>query len=306
MDRVVVIANPVASQFTGGTHRDVMATLAKSHDVDAIWPSSTRETTEQARAAAEEGASVAIAMGGDGLVHHVAQGLVGQETALGIIPVGTTNVVARLLHIPSRPAKAVKLIERSPGPAILGVATMYLTRGSTDTEHHAVFAAGFGLDAEVVVEADRDPYRKYRFGSWHYARTALGVGIGRFPSRRPHVRVEVAGNSIEATTALVQFRDVYTYFGRIPLRTSIREPDPMTVLTLGRLRRHRIPSIASRAVSRRELDPVSGIDVWHGIDHLELEADPPVAAQADGESLGLVNAARIEWAPDALRVMAGP
>lgn len=306
MDRVVVIANPIASQFTGGTHRDVMSTLAKTHDVDAVWPSTTRETTEHAIKAADEGASVVVAMGGDGLVHHVAQGLVGRGASLGIIPVGTTNVVARLLQIPSRPSKAVKLIERSPGPAILGVATIRLTRESTATTHHALFAAGFGLDAEVVVEADRDPYRKYRFGSWHYARTALSVGVGRFPSRRPHVRVDLAGTWVEATTALIQFRDVYTYFGMIPLRTSSGEPDPMTVLTLDRLRRRRVPSIALRAILHRDLGAVAGVDLWHRVNHLELEADPPVAAQADGESLGLIDAATIEWTPEALHVIGGP
>lgn len=305
MDRVAVIANPVASQFTGGSHRDVMAALSASHDVQAMWPSSAPEATEAAVEAANDGIGIVVAMGGDGMVHHVAQGLVGTDSALGIIPAGTTNVVARLLGLPNRPAKAARLIARATSPTSVGVARMTLTRGATETVHHAVFACGLGLDAEVVVKADSDPYRKYRFGSIHYARTAFGVGIGSFPRRREHLRVRAGDRETDATTALVQFRRVYTYFGKVPLRFGPGMPDPMTVLTLGRLRRHRIPQIAGDALLGRDLSAVTGMDVWPEVGSVDVSADPPVAAQADGESLGMVDAAAISWEPDVLRVMGG-
>jgi len=306
MDHIVVIANPVASQFTGGSHRDVMAHLSKTHSVEAIWPSSATEATAAAAAAAATSkASIVVAMGGDGMVHHVSQGLVGTETALGIIPAGTTNVVARLLQIPSRPVKAARLIARSEGTTTIGVARMTLRRGTTETTHYGVFACGLGLDAEVVVKADSDPYRKYRFGSIHYARTAIGVGVRTFPSRRPHLSVTTDGQMMEATTALIQFRDVYSYFGKMPLRLSRRRPDPMTVLVMERLRRHRIPQITINVLAGRELESVKGIEVWLKVERVEVRADPPVAVQADGESLGMVDQATVDWFPDSLRVVGG-
>lgn len=305
MDRIVVIANPVASQFTGGAHRDVMSALARSHDTESVWPASAAEAGRIAGAAADEGAAVVVAMGGDGLVHHVAQGLIGKETALAIIPVGTTNVTARLLGVPGRTGRAIRLIERTPGPVSIGVARMRLLRGSATTTHHAIFAAGFGLDAEVVVEADRDPYRKYRFGSIHYARTALGIALGRFPSRKPHLSVRAHGREMEAVTSLIQFRDVYTYFGRIPVRVDTETPAPMTALVLDRLRRRRVPRIVLGALGSSSLEGVDGIEIWHGVDHLQLSADPPVAAQADGEALGMADGAEVDWLPDALQVIGG-
>jgi len=305
MDRLAVIANPVASQFTGGAHRDVMSTLSKTYDVEAIWPGSASEATEAARRSAEDGVSIVVAMGGDGMVHHVAQALVGSESTLGIVPVGTTNVVARLLNLPKRAPKAARLIATPSPPRIFGVATMTLMRGTTETTHHAIFACGFGLDAEVVIEADRDPYRKYRFGSIHYARTAFGVGIKTFPSRRPHLDVVSGNQSSRATAVLVQFRDIYTYFGKIPITLASNPPDPMTALVLGRLRRRRIPQIAINALSKRSLGAVDEIEVWETVKTLDLKADPPVAIQADGESLGMVDAARVEWTPEALRLVGG-
>lgn len=305
MERVVVIANPVASQFTGGSHRDVMAELSKTHEVEALWPGSAPEATFAATQAVEEAATIVVAMGGDGMVHHVSQALVGTGTALGIIPAGTTNVVARLFDIPSRHSKAARLIGRDPTPTPTGTARMTLRRGETETVHHAVFACGLGLDAEVVRVADSDPYRKYRFGSLHYARSALGVGFKAFPSVKPHVAFRAEGHQAEGTTALVQFREVYTYFGRIALRLGDADPEPMSALILERLRRRRIPNIFFSALTHRDLGGIEGFEVWHDIKALTFDADPPVAAQADGESLGQVDGGVIEWEPDSLRVITG-
>ena len=305
MERVVVIANPVASQFTGGSHRDVMAELAKTHMVQAVWPGSAPEATEAARVAVEGGAAVVVAMGGDGMVHHVSQGLVGSDTALGIVPAGTTNVVARLFDIPSRHAKAARLIGDDPDPRTVGTVRLTLSRGEVRTVHHAVFACGFGLDAEAVSVADADPYRKYRFGSIHYARSALSVGFKDYPSIRPHVEFSTDGHEARGTTALVQFRAVYTYFGRIALRFTDRPPDPMSVLVLERMKRRRIPSIFFSALFHRDLGAIEGFEVWEHVKKLELNADPPVPVQADGESLGLVDGGSVEWQPDTLRVIAG-
>lgn len=304
MARIAVIANPVASQFTGGAHRDVMSVLSGAHETEAIWPSSATEASEMAAAAALE-FEVVVAMGGDGMVHHVAQGLVGSQAALGIVPAGTTNVLARLAAIPSRPAKAATLIASAPPPKAFGVATITVSHGATETVHHAIFACGVGLDAEVVAKADQEPYRKYRFGSIHYMRTAVGVALGRFSSRKPHVEVTSGERKVNASTALVQFRRVYTFFGPLPIRLAEAHPNPMTVLTLDRLRRSRVPQVAIDALFGRDLEKVKGAEVWEGVEALTLEADPPMAIQADGESLGITSAATIRWSPDALRIVAG-
>jgi diacylglycerol kinase (ATP) len=307
MDRIVVVANPSASQFTGGAHRTVMSALRRGAEVETVWPETAADAEAKAAQAVESGANIVAAMGGDGIVHHVAQGLVDTGASLGIIPVGTTNVIARLLGIPSNPAKAARLmIEQATPIRTLGTARMTLTRGSVETTHHAVFACGFGLDAAVVLEADKDPYRKYRFGSLHYARTALGVALKDFPRRRPHVTVEEGGSQWEAIAALLQFRQVYTYFGQIPLRVSSELPDPMTLLTISRLRRRRVPRIITTLLRNGDLGAVPEMTVVTHVKRVEIGASPPVAAQADGESLGLVDAGMVEWAPSSLRVLAGP
>jgi hypothetical protein len=113
----------------------------------------------------------------------------------------------------------------------------------------------------------------------------------------------VGDRTAEATTTLVQFRSVYTYFGRIPLRLGPETPDPMTVLVMGRLRRHRIPQIVADVTTGRDLSAVTEMDVWPRVESVDVEAETPVAAQADGESLGMVDGARMQWAPESLKVI---
>jgi diacylglycerol kinase family enzyme len=301
MHRFVVIANPSASQFTGGAHRDIMSLLGKQGDVEAIWPETASDAESRSAKAADSGADVVIAMGGDGIVHHVAQGLIGTGVPMGIIPAGTTNVVARLLGIPSKPLKAARTIVDGSTRS-LGTVEMTLARGAVETTHHAVFACGIGLDATVVVEADKDPYRKYRFGSIHYATTALRVALRDFPRQKPDVIVTIGDQQDAVTAAQVQFREIYTYFGAFPVRLASVPPDPMTVLTLGRLHRRRVPRIMFTLLRQGDLDTIPEIRTYTGVDAFEFEAGEAIAAQADGEALGLVEGGTMRWSPDSLVV----
>ena len=126
------------------------------------------------------------------------------------------------------------------------------------------------------------------------------------PAAGAHVRVRSGDRQALATAALVQFRDIYTYFGKIPLRFAPGAPEPMSAFVMGRLRRRSIPRIATSVLTGRDLGSLPGIEVWKNVEHLEIEADPPVEAQADGEALGMVDGGTITWSPSALTVVVPP
>ena len=66
--------------------------------------------TELSRRAAENGAETILSIGGDGTALEVAKGLIGSESALGIIPAGTGNDFVKTLGIPRDPAAALDYI----------------------------------------------------------------------------------------------------------------------------------------------------------------------------------------------------
>ena len=114
MPTALLIANPSASQFTGGLYRQVVSALKPGFDLTTEWPISARETGITTGTAADAGVDVVFAMGGDGVAHHVANALVGSNTALGLIPSGTTNVLSRILGIPQKPLAAARAAQGDP------------------------------------------------------------------------------------------------------------------------------------------------------------------------------------------------
>ena len=65
---------------------------------------------EIAAKAAEEKTDIVVAIGGDGTINEIARSLVHTDTALGIIPCGSGNGLARHLHIPMEPKRALEVL----------------------------------------------------------------------------------------------------------------------------------------------------------------------------------------------------
>jgi len=305
MRRLLLIANPSASGFTGALHRDVIAALRGHFEVVAAWPGSPAETRDMAEDAAGEGFEIVAAMGGDGVVHHVANGIAGTTAALAIIPAGTTNVVARIFGLPSKPAKVAEIL---PAAEMRTMPLAHLaTHSATGARsEYAVFAAGIGYDAEMVQIAEQRPSSKYYFGSIHYARSAARALLKDFHSRPANLHVYCDDDEAHAVSVMVQVHDPYTYFGKMPLRLSPAPGPGLTVMAVETLRLRRALQVLARSTTRRELDAIPGVHVWSDPAKLVIEADPITRFQADGELLGATDWLEVTSVADGLRVLQPP
>ena len=101
--------------------------------------------TGQTRAAVDAGASLVVAVGGDGTVRACAEALAGGRVPLAVVPAGAANLTARALGIPGRLRPALEVA--------FGGRNRPIDQGSADG---AVFVAmaGIGLDAAVVGAAE--------------------------------------------------------------------------------------------------------------------------------------------------------
>lgn len=283
MRRLLLVANPAASGFTAGLHRDVVEILERSFHVTAIWPNGPAQARSEAQAAAADGFDLVAAMGGDGVVHEVVNGIIGSEAALGIVPAGTTNVVRRILRLPRKPRDAAEVLASSTGSRPMATLRMTRRLGDHEEDHVVVFAAGIGFDAEVIRESERRPLRKVGFGALHYARSALRVGLG-YGRRLPTIRATDGTRSADAVAVLFQVHEEFTYLGRLPLRLGSGPLPLATVVTqAGPLR---LVDMVGRAAAQREVSRVRRVQVWKGFESVSLEADPPGWTEADGELLG--------------------
>ena len=113
--KIVFVYNPIS-----GTHRLIPVipiierfTNTDLYDFSIISTKHKGHATELAREYAAKNYDAVIAVGGDGTVNEVGCGLIGTGTALGIIPCGSGNGLARHLGIPTDPFKAVKWLDKS-------------------------------------------------------------------------------------------------------------------------------------------------------------------------------------------------
>ncbi len=112
MARLMLIINPISGTGSkkGVVEMVEQARGACGHDVDVRLTGARGDATRLAGEAAAKGYHGVLACGGDGTVNETARALCGTETALGILPAGSGNGLARHLQIPVDIAMALKVI----------------------------------------------------------------------------------------------------------------------------------------------------------------------------------------------------
>ncbi len=143
---MIIIYNPVAGQRRTRVLWRVLDILsANGVRVQLAETRHAGHASILAREAASGGRRLIVAAGGDGTIAEVAGGINGSGAALGVIPLGTANVLARELGLPfSAPAIAAALAFGRTRTLWPGMASL------ADGDRLFVQMLGVGLDAQVV------------------------------------------------------------------------------------------------------------------------------------------------------------
>src|SRR3989338_8602348 len=146
--RILLIYNPHACSGKSIVHLPDILELFKHHGVQI----DVQETNAQGDAIqiahhARSKYPLIVAVGGDGTINEVINGVVGskKQPILGIIQLGTENVLAQELGIPLDPAEACERILKGTARSLdLGKATI------KNKKRYFIITAGVGFDAHVA------------------------------------------------------------------------------------------------------------------------------------------------------------
>jgi len=242
-----------------------------------------------AREAVCRGAPMVVAAGGDGTIAEVASGLMGSAARLGVIPLGSANVVAHELALPFEPrAVAAALAFGRTRPLWPGVAR------SQGGSRLFVQMVGVGFDAQVV---HRVPIALKRIlGRGAYALQSLReLAIYRFAP----VRVRLDGVETQAASVIVSKGRFYG--GRFLLAPTARPEEPGFSVVLFDHAGIAAALLYGAALPLGALPRASGVRRVHA-HQIEFAGNAALPVQADGDAAGLTPIS-ISDAPSAIGVV---
>jgi YegS/Rv2252/BmrU family lipid kinase len=296
-DRFYVILNPMAGRGAAARAWPAVRAVLEGAGATVQLAETARrgEAVGLAEAASGAGWPAVVAMGGDGTVHEVANGLLRASgggvtaAALGIVAVGSGNDFALLAGVPRDPAQAARRIaagaERRVDAGRVG--DRWFTNG-----------VGVGLDARVAIEANRNRrLRGIGIYLWALARVLRSF-------RPPVVRVEIDGGEVmERPLTLVTVGNGGRHGGGFWICPDARIDDGLLDVCvcdgLGRLR-----------ILRFLPKTIRGTHVGESCVHMRtarrvrISSDTPLPVHADGEILFEdARELEIEIAPGRLRLL---
>ncbi len=212
---MVIVFNPVAGRRRAYLLWRVLDVLV-ANGVRLHLAETTRPGHAEAlaRDAVRRGADLVVAAGGDGTIAEVANGLIGSGARLGVIPLGTANVLAHELDLPFGP--------RAVAAALAFGRTTTLWPGlakGTDGDRLFVQMVGVGFDAQVVRNLSF-PLKKL-LGKGAYVLQSVREML-RYPFPSIHLRID----DLETRTASVIVSKGRLYGGNFRLVPDARPSEP--------------------------------------------------------------------------------
>lgn len=287
----MLIANPKATSTSRKVRDGLVRTFSGDLDLELVETGYRGHATELAREAAKERFDVVVALGGDGTVNEVVNGLLAhgpapEAPALAVLPIGSANVFARALGLPNDPMGATRMVL----DALRAGRHRTIGLGMAD-ERYFTFCAGLGLDAEVVGAVERRRGTGAKASPALYVATAFRHFFTGTDRRHPALTVERPGRPPVENLflAIVSNTAPWTYAGPIPVNPSPRAHFSTGLDVFGARSLNVMPvlsAIAGMLVARNR--PVQGAQLLNLHDETEftVRAERPIAFQLDGDYLG--------------------
>jgi diacylglycerol kinase (ATP) len=297
-----LIVNPVAANGAVGKNWPRIRGFlqAEGAEFDAVLTEEPGHATQLAQQALDDGYRTIVAVGGDGTVNEVINGLVEEgsvdpEVTLGILPCGRGADFARMLGIPRDYMEACRqLLRLEPRPVDLGRVTCL--REGREVERYFINAAGLGFDGEVSELVNRFP--KVLGGTITYLACLL---IGLITYRNKNVELSFDGQHARGrVNSVIVCNGCYFGGGMFIAPGASFDDGLFSVVILGNLNKLEVVVNVPRVYKGTHLTHPK---VSHfSAKEVHVEARERMFIQAEGELIGEAPAT-FQIIPQALRVL---
>jgi YegS/Rv2252/BmrU family lipid kinase len=305
LDRPLVIVNPRSGRGLNEAKwaRVRGALIDGLGELDSAFTGAPRDAAAIARREAEAGRRLIVALGGDGTISEVANGILeagaGARTELGIVPRGTGGDFRRTLELPHDITEAARRIREATARAVDAGRVRFRGHDGQQVVHHFVNVASFGFSSTVATRANAS---SKRFGGRvaffaatlralvSYDNTDVWVTVGDKPRERRRVLMAAVGNGRFFGGGMKICPEARIDDGALELVTVGDFSKGEILANIGRLYEGthvELESVESARVTRVEVEPV--------------EAEARIPLELDGETPGHLPAV-FEILPAALRI----
>jgi len=306
--RTLFIVNPASGRARSAHFkRKLLDRVANMPDAKAFVLTAAGQAQQVASDAACDGCDRIVVAGGDGTVNEVINGISDSRVALGIVPLGTGNVLACELGLRTDDIDgALDVINQGKVREFdLGLAVHRQDQDTQDDHAYKAYGrrfllmAGFGFDAEVVRSVP--PRAKGLFGRMAYAPTLIRESVRYKPST---FRIMLDSQPAFSTTAYnVVVCNCATYAPNLQIAPDARPDDGMLDVLIFEsrpaMKLRFLGWLSASLITKWAADPCA---VHHPAKHVRIDSDPPVKMQLDGDVHG-ESGVEIRVLPKALRLI---
>lgn len=301
--RLLLVVNSFASSVTARNTVVVHQKLARHHDVQVVETNRRGHATRFAEDAARRGIDVVVAFGGDGTLNEVATGVAGTDTALAVLPGGSTNVFARTLGMPNDALESVDLLLDAMGRGSISPIGLGRCNGRYFTFH-----TGIGYDAAVVRRVEERAALKRYAGHPLFVLASLRTWALDYERDRPHFSLDFGADDAgidDAFFTIVMNTNPYTFLGNRPLDLvpGTDLGSSLSVVTFRSMNALHILRSLGSALRGGGVSPAPWLDVRRDIKSLTVGNNRSFPYQLDGDYLGETQRLEFEHVPDCLHLV---
>jgi len=299
--KTLLIYNPTAGPWDMTRTLKRLATNIHKQgwEMELVQTQQAGDATRHARQAVEQNMDMVLVAGGDGTINEAANGIIGSSTILGIVPVGTGNILAHQMRMPIL-SLAAPLYVRDVVEALRNSRVQRVDVGVAN-QRYFICWAGLGLDAEIAAYMEPRPRYVKRLRTLPYIIAGFTVASA-FRGVRSNIVIE--GRAFHTRTIMALASNIQLYAAFFNIAPQARMDDGLLDIFVFKglgfsyALRHLMHLFSGRYLR----DP----KVMHALArNMYAETSPTVAVHLDGDPFGNTPAT-IGIEPGKLRLLIPP